>query len=108
MGKLIFKIHNILNSKFGKDMIFKVIGGRMLLYRVVIKKETKDYFIGKSYSDKKYKILKNEHIKNFNVGSDINFYARKEEGFFTDVLIPISDEEAGVKAVTQKVDFNNI
>lgn len=70
-----------------------------MLYRVVIKKETKDYFIGRSYSNKKYKIKKNEYSKKLHVGSDTYFYARKEEGIFSDILIPISDEEAGVKNI---------
>ena len=36
-----------------------------MLYRVIIKKETDKYYIGKSYDNKKYKILKNDNIKNF-------------------------------------------
>ena len=34
-----------------------------MLYRVIIKKETDKYYIGKSYDNKKYKILKNDNIK---------------------------------------------
>lgn len=78
-----------------------------MLYRVVIKKETKDYFIGKSYSNKKYKIKKNEYSKKLHIGSDIYFYARKEQGLFNDILIPISDEEAGVKNVHNNLNAHN-
>lgn len=48
-----------------------------MLYRVIIKKETEKYFIGKSYDNKKYKIEKNEYSKKLKVGSDSYFYARK-------------------------------
>lgn len=67
-----------------------------MLYRVIIKKETSKYFIGKSYNNKKYKIEKNEYVKKLKVGSDSYFYAKKEERLLGTVLIPISDEEAGV------------
>ena len=33
-----------------------------MLYRVIIKKETDKYYIGKSYDNKKYKILKNDKM----------------------------------------------
>ena len=62
-----------------------------MLYRVIIKKETSKYFIGKSYDNKK-----NEYVKKLKVGSDSYFYAKKEERLLGTVLIPISDEEAGV------------
>ena len=48
-----------------------------MLYRVIIKKETSKYFIGKSYDNKKYKIEKNEYVKKLKVGSDSYFYAKK-------------------------------
>ena len=54
------------------------------------------YYIGKSYDNKKYKILKNDNIKNLKVGLDYHIYAKKEEKMFGTVLIPISDDEAGV------------
>lgn len=73
-----------------------------MLYRVIIKKETKDYFIGKSYSNKKYKIMKNEFSKRVSVGNDLYLYAKRQEGLFYDILIPISDEEAGVKNINLK------
>lgn len=67
-----------------------------MLYRVIIKKETSKYFIGKSYDNKKYKIEKNQYSTKLRVGSDSYFYARKEEGLLSTILVPISDEEAGV------------
>ena len=67
-----------------------------MLYRVIIKKETDKYYIGKSYDNKKYKILKNDNIKNLKVGLDYHIYAKKVEKMFGTVLIPISDDEAGV------------
>ena len=67
-----------------------------MLYRVIIKRETAKYFIGKSYDNKRYKIEKNEYSKKLRVGSDSYFYARKEDGLLSTILVPISDEEAGV------------
>ena len=67
-----------------------------MLYRVIIKRETSKYFIGKTYDNKKYKIEKNQYSKNLKVGSDSYFYARKEEKLLSTILVPISDEEAGV------------
>ena len=32
-----------------------------MLYRVIIKRETSKYFIGKSYNNKRYKIEKNQY-----------------------------------------------
>ena len=66
-----------------------------MLYRVIIKRETAKYFIGKSYDNKRYKIEKNEYSKKLRVGSDSYFYARKEEKLLSTILVPISDEEAG-------------
>ena len=70
-----------------------------MTYRVIIKSEFREYFIGKTFNDKRYKILKNQYSKKFKVGSDFCFYAREEKGFFSNTLIPISDEEAGVKTI---------
>ena len=67
-----------------------------MLYRVIIKRETAKYFIGKSYDNKRYKIEKNQYSKKFRVGNDLYFYARKEEKLLSTILVPISDEEAGV------------
>ena len=67
-----------------------------MLYRVIIKKETDKYYIGKSYDNKRYKIEKNQYTKKLRVGSDSYFYARKEEKLLSTILVPISDEEAGV------------
>lgn len=67
-----------------------------MLYRIIVKKETEKYFIGKSYDNKRYKIVKNKNVRNLKVGRDYHFYAKKEKKLFTTILIPISDEEAGV------------
>ena len=64
-------------------------------YRCRIIKEHRNYFIGDVYSGNRYKIKKNENIY-CKVGSDIYFYAILEYGFFSTILIPVSDEEAGV------------
>lgn len=73
-----------------------------MLYRLIITKVKKDYYIGVSFSGTKYKIHNNEYVGKYKVGSDISFYAKKENGFLKDLLIPISDEEAGVKT------YNNL
>ena len=70
-----------------------------MLYRVIIRKENKKYFFGKTYNNKKYKIMKNEYSKKLHLGSDIYFYAKRSEALFIDTLIPISDEEAGVRDI---------
>ncbi|MBU3106748.1 hypothetical protein [Clostridium gasigenes] len=70
-----------------------------MLYRLIITKAKKNYYVGVSFSGRKYKVYNNEYIGSYKVGSDISFYAKKENGFFKDVLIPISDEEAGVKII---------
>lgn len=62
--------------------------------RVVILKVRKKYYIGKNSFNKTFKILKNEHIKNLNRNDDYEFYCKKQKGFFRDILIPISEEEA--------------
>lgn len=64
-------------------------------YRCKIIKEHRSYFIGEDYSGNRYKIKKNEYI-HCKVGSDIYFYAILKYGFFSMILIPVSDEEAGV------------
>lgn len=71
-------------------------GSDIMLYRIIIKKETKNYFIGKNYNKKIYKIKKNTYSKNLYIGADVYIYAICIKKFFYDVLIPISDEEAGV------------
>lgn len=65
------------------------------IFRCIIKDEKIKYYIGQDYNGKKYKILKNEHIK-CRVGDDFYFYAEREAGVLIDKLIPISDEMAGV------------
>ncbi|MBX9138004.1 MULTISPECIES: hypothetical protein [unclassified Clostridium] len=74
-----------------------------MLYRVIIKRETAKYFIGKSYDNKRYKIEKNEYSKKLRVGSDSYFYARKEEKLLSTILVPISDEEAGVLDIDSSI-----
>ena len=74
-----------------------------MLYRVIIKRETAKYFIGQSYDNKRYKIEKNEYSKKLRVGSDSYFYARKEEKLLSTILVPISDEEAGVLDIDSSI-----
>ena len=78
-----------------------------MLYRVIIKRETSKYFIGKTYDNKNYKIEKNQYSKNLKVGSDSYFYARKEEKLLSTILVPISDEEAGVLDIHNSIDDIN-
>lgn len=66
-----------------------------MTYRCMITKEKSNYYIGKDYYGNKYRIIKNKNIR-CRVGDDFYFYATKEQGFFTDILIPISSKEAGV------------
>lgn len=70
-----------------------------MLYRLIITKVKKDYYIGVSFTGKKYKVYNNEYLGNYKIGSDISFYAKKENKFLRELLIPISDEEAGVKVL---------
>lgn len=66
-----------------------------MAYRCIITKEKDTYYIGKDYNGNKYKILKNRNI-NCKVGDDFYFYANIEKKLFVNVLIHISDKEAGV------------
>lgn len=68
-----------------------------MLYRLIITKVKKDYYLGTSFNGIKYKVHSNNHIGTYKVGYDVSFYANKKVGFFKDTLIPISDEEAGVR-----------
>ena len=65
-------------------------------YRCMIKRETGKYFVGQDYNGNKYKIEKNGYIR-CKVGDDLYFYAKKEKRFLSTILIPVSDEEAGVR-----------
>ena len=65
-------------------------------FRCKIKKDKGKFFVGEDYNGKKYTIIKNKYIKG-RVGDDFYFYANIEKGLLRDKLIPISDEEAGVK-----------
>lgn len=71
-------------------------------FRCIIKEVKSNHYIGMDYSGKKYKIVRNEYIRECKVGDDFYFYATREKGIFKDILTPISDEMAGV------VDRKNI
>ncbi|MFQ7001801.1 MAG: hypothetical protein ACLRRH_11060 [Clostridium sp.] len=64
-------------------------------YRCKIVKEHGKYFTGIDYNGNRYKIKKNEYI-HCKAGDDIYFYANPQYGFFSIILVPVSDEEAGV------------
>lgn len=64
-------------------------------YRCKIIFETKKYFIGKTYGGKIFKIRKNINFR-AKIGDDFYFYAAFKKGIFIDMLIPVSDMEAGV------------
>ena len=65
-------------------------------YRCIIKGEKSKYYIGKDYNGKSYIIEKNRYIR-CRVGDDFYFYAKKVKRILKDKLIPVSDEEAGVR-----------
>lgn len=65
-----------------------------MLFRCIIKLETRKLFLGKTYGRKWFLIIKNEHNKHFKKGNDYNFFANRYNGFIIDRLEPISDEEA--------------
>ena len=63
--------------------------------RLTILKVCKNHYIGiENFSKKKFKVIKNEHIRTLKKNDDFEFYCRSEKGFLKDILIPISDEEA--------------
>lgn len=63
--------------------------------RLTILKVCKDYYIGRdNYTKKKFKVVKNEHIRPLKKNDDYEFYCRREKRFLRDILIPISEEEA--------------
>ncbi|ASW42382.1 MULTISPECIES: hypothetical protein [Eubacteriales] len=63
--------------------------------RCTIIKVKKDYYIGKNlYTNKTFKIIKNQHIRELKRNDDYEFYCKREKGLFRDILIPISEEEA--------------
>jgi len=63
--------------------------------RLTILRVTKKYYIGKNESTKKkFKILKNEHIRTLRKHDDYEFYCKREKGILVDTLIPISEVEA--------------
>lgn len=66
------------------------------LYRLIIKKDVGDYFIGKSFTNKSYKIVKNKVSEHFTVGDDYHFFAYEKKKLIWKILEPISDTEAGI------------
>lgn len=63
--------------------------------RCTILKVTNSYYIGKNFcTNKTFKIMRNEHIRELKKKDDHEFYCRREKGFIRDILIPISEEEA--------------
>lgn len=64
-----------------------------MLFRCIIKFECKKFFIGKTFYNKWFIIIKNEHSVKFKVGNDFNFFAERKGGLFIDKLIPLNEEE---------------
>lgn len=63
----------------------------MKTYRCIIRKVKKKHYIGQAYNNT-YKILKNDVIGELKVGTDIEFYAHKLDGFFLDTLVPMKED----------------
>lgn len=74
-------------------------------FRCIIKSEKRNYYIAKDYNGNKFMIEKNNNI-NCKVGDDFYFYANRKKGIFCDKLIPVSDEEAGVKGIEKNKEYN--
>ena len=64
-----------------------------MLFRCILKYETKKYFIGYTYNKQWYIIIKNEFNRHFKVGNDYNFFADRLKGFIIDKLVPLNEEE---------------
>lgn len=63
--------------------------------RLTILKVYKDFYIGiDTFTSRKFKVIKNSHIKNLKKNDDYEFYCIRKKGLFRDILIPISEEEA--------------
>ena len=64
--------------------------------RCTILKVKKDYYIAKhNYMKKKFKIIRNENIRELKTGEDYEFYCiKKVRRIMKDILIPISEEQA--------------
>lgn len=69
----------------------------MNLFRCIIKRNFKNFYTGISYNNEKYKIIKNSNLREFEVGADISFYAKRNKKLLFDELTPISDKDAGVR-----------
>ncbi|MGL5330328.1 MAG: hypothetical protein ACRDD7_13750 [Peptostreptococcaceae bacterium] len=67
-----------------------------MLYRVIMKYEFNNFYLGKDFQGKWYKIIKNKCTRKFQIGMDYNFYAANTRGIIFNTLLPITDEEAGV------------
>lgn len=62
--------------------------------RLTILRVSNNYYIGRhTLTKKKFKIIKNEHIKMLKKNDDYEFYCKREKGIFRDILIPISEED---------------
>ena len=66
--------------------------------RLKIKFKMKKYYICKDWNDNLYKVVKNRYIGKRKVGDDFYVYLKKGNKFIFQTYIPISDEEAGVRA----------
>lgn len=66
-----------------------------MLFRCVLKFETKRFFLGKTYSRKNkwFIIVKNENTKFFRKGEDLSFFANMSKGFLINKLEPLKEEE---------------
>ena len=68
-------------------------------FRCIILQEFKSFFIAKDYNRKLYIIIKNENLSTkIKKGDDFYLYANIKKIAFLNILIPISDIEAGVSA----------
>ena len=67
-----------------------------MIIRCTILKVKKDYYIGQhNYMKKKFKIIRNENIRELKPGADHEFFCiKKVRMVMKDILIPISEEQA--------------
>lgn len=79
---------------------------KLITVRLIITKVKRNYYIGKNeFSNKSYKIIKNDHIRKLKKQDDVEFYCRKEYGFLWDKLIPVSEEEVLGLGNSEKLSF---
>jgi len=67
--------------------------------RLIVKFKGKSYYICKDWNNNFYRVINNEHIGNRKVGDDFYIYFKEGKEFILKTIIPISDEEAGVKVL---------